>query len=232
MSEYAVIFDMDGVLVDSYDAHFTSWRRMAESRGLAPMSERQFAETFGRTSREIIAEIYPDCADADTAAAMDAEKEQAYRDVLREHFPEMDGAEELIRSLHEAGFAMAIGSSGPAENVRTVIECLPSGRLIAASVNAVEVRCGKPHPEVFLKAAWKLARRPQRCAVIEDAVAGVTAARRAGMAAVALTGTADRRQLEPLAHRVVDSLRELRPAALAELIDNPPPTARRPDEKP
>jgi beta-phosphoglucomutase len=217
MNDGGVIFDMDGVLVDSYHAHFASWRQMGRAVGLE-MDEAQFAATFGRTTRDIIdflwGEQFPD-ADVD---AWDARKEAAYREILEDHFPAMDGAPELLAALHEARFRLAIGSSGPPENVELVLRKLPGAEHVAATVTGKEVTHGKPHPEVFLKAAAKLGLEPRCCAVVEDAPAGVEAARRAGMAAIALTGTADRDSLADHAHLVVDSLRELSPKRIAELI--------------
>ena len=216
MAQYGVIFDMDGVLVDSYRAHFESWRRLAQAHGL-DMTEEQFAATFGQTTREIIRRLWSEHLDDEDVARWDDEKEAYYRDVLAANFPEMVGAAELIASLHEAGFAMAIGSSGPPENVAVVMAHLRGAERIAATVDAMDVTRGKPDPEVFLMAAGKLGVEPRRCAVIEDAVAGVEAARRAGMAAFALTGTATREQLAA-ADLVVHSLRELAPEVVLELI--------------
>ena len=220
MVKYGVIFDMDGVLVDSYRAHFDSWNRMAGAHGLE-MTEQQFAATFGRTTREIIASLWSDHVSEAEVPAWDDEKEAAYRDILRESFPEMPGAAALIEALHAEGFALAIGSSGPPENVAVVRECLPP--VFGAVVTAVDVTRGKPHPEVFLKAADKLQIRPLRCAVVEDAPAGVEAARSAGMAAVALTGTAPWDKLAKQAHLVVDALGDLTPERIGTLIDTHAP---------
>jgi beta-phosphoglucomutase len=218
VSEYGAIFDMDGVLVDSYRAHLESWQQTARAHGVE-MTERQFAETFGRTSREIITRLWGGRIREEDVPAFDAEKEAAYRRVIRADFPEMPGAGELLAALHAAGFRIAVGSSGPPENVRAVMECLPNAGLIDAAVHGRDVAHGKPHPEVFLNAAEKLRLPPARCAVVEDAVHGVEAARAAGMAAVALTGTAPREQLARRADLVVDSLGELTPAAIRRLID-------------
>ena len=218
MNERAVIFDMDGVLVDSYDAHFQSWQRLGAEHGLT-MTDEQFAGTFGRTSADIIQRLWPGECSLEDVAVWDDRKEALYREVLRAHFPAMDGASELVAALHEAGFAMAIGSSGPPENVQLVLDCLDGAQHIAASVTGKDVTKGKPDPQVFLIAAGKLGVEPIRCAVLEDAPAGVQAARRANMAAVALTGTADRETLAADADVVVESLRELTPDSLAALID-------------
>ncbi len=218
MAEYAVIFDMDGVLVDSYRAHFESWRRLGRLHGL-DMTEKQFAATFGRKSRDIINHLWPNIAPEDDVPKWDQQKEQFYREMLKADFPEMDGAGQLLRALDRAGLAMAVGSSGPPENIQLVRDCLTAGELLKVTVTGMDVTHGKPHPEVFLKASEKLGVPPQRCAVIEDAPAGIEAARRAGMAAIAITGTATREQLAPRAHLVVDSLRELTPRIITDLID-------------
>ncbi|MGE5608754.1 MAG: HAD family hydrolase [Bacillota bacterium] len=217
MNEYGVIFDMDGVLVNSYQAHLQSWQQTAASLGLR-MSPAEFAKTFGRTSREIIQQLWPNRLNDAQIRVFDERKERAYRESIRQDFPEMPGAGDLIAALHEAGFRIAIGSSGPAENVAVVQQCIPNGQLVSAVAHGGEVSHGKPDPQVFLLAAQKLALKPAQCAVIEDSLVGLQAARRAGMTAIALTGTASRETLLPHADQVVDSLRDPAPQSIAELI--------------
>ncbi|MFP4140678.1 MAG: HAD family hydrolase [Phycisphaerae bacterium] len=219
MTRRAVIFDMDGVLIDSYDAHLKSWMRMAQNRGLE-MTEEMFASSFGQTNRTIIPQHWPECDNPSTIRDISDEKEAAFREILHESFPEMPGAGDLLRRLGEAGFALAVGSSGPTENVQAVLEELPHAELISARVTGSDVSHGKPHPEVFLAAAEKLRIAPEDCLVVEDAAAGVEAARRAGMACIALTGTTSAEVLEQRgAHRVVDSLEVITPAGVTRTID-------------
>jgi beta-phosphoglucomutase len=213
-----VIFDMDGVLVNSYQTHLKAFRKMGAKHNLE-MSDADFARSFGRTTRDIVAMLWPGrFADADVPK-FDLEKEAAYRELLEEHFPEMEGAGDLIGDLHTAGFGLGIGSSGPAENVAVVQKCIHNGKLITASVNGSQVHRGKPDPEVFLLAAEKLKIAPKNCAVVEDAIVGVEAARRAGMTSIGLLGTAPRAALEVHAHWVVGSLRELSPALIGKAIE-------------
>ena len=212
-----VIFDMDGVLVDSYAAHLRSWRDVAARHGL-DLSDANFARTFGRTSRDIIGALWPGKFDDDGVARFDAAKEARYREILGERFPEMDGASELIRELHDAGYRLAIGSSGPPQNVSLVQRQLRSGHLFEVTVNGTEVTRGKPDPDVFLIAARKLGIEPPRCAVVEDAPAGIEAARRAGMTSIGLLGTAPRERLAEHADLVVGSLRDLSPAVIGEAM--------------
>jgi beta-phosphoglucomutase len=214
--QLAVIFDMDGVLVDSYQAHFESWLALARECGFE-FSEHQFAVTFGQTSRDIIASLWDDPPPPDRIAEMDDRKEALYREIIARDFPVMAGARELIRSLQAAGFKLALGSSGPPANVAVAIEGLGLGECFSATVTGDEVACGKPDPQVFLKAAEKLGVAPANCAVIEDAPSGVEAANRAGMASVALTGTAPADRLAA-ADLVVRRLDELTPGIVTKLI--------------
>lgn len=215
----AVIFDVDGVLVDSYRAHFESWRALARELGFE-LSEAAFAETFGRTSREII-RLFRSGGQPDEAELrrLDDRKEALYRELVAERFPAMDGARELVHSLAQEGIRVAVGSSGPPENVDLVLDRLGIRSAVSAVVTGRDVDRGKPDPQVFLLAAERLGVPPSGCAVMEDARAGIEAAKAAGMIAVALvsTGRAPRDFEGSGAHLVVASLRELDPARLRSL---------------
>ncbi len=216
----AVIFDMDGVLVDTYHAHYESWLAMAEPEGFG-FTEQQFATTFGRTSREIIAHFWGEgrLSEAEIAA-MDDRKEAVFRDIIERDFPAMPGVEALLEGLHAAGFRLAVGSSGPPENVAAVLHRLGVESLFSATVTGKDVTRGKPDPQVFLTAAERLHVLPNRCAVVEDAPAGIAAARAAGMTAIGLASTG--RQPEDLAAAdlVVGALAELTPEGIRRLIDS------------
>lgn len=212
-----VIFDVDGVLVNSYAAHLASWQSAARKRSL-DMTEQDFSRTFGRTSREIIHQLWPGTFDDAGVLSLDEEKEADYREILRLQFPEMNGASDLIAALHDAGFSLAIGSSGPPLNVEMVRKTIRNGEMINAIVHGKDVKHGKPDPEVFLTAARKLGLDPRRCAVVEDAPVGVLAAKRSGAAVIGLTGTATREVLAEHAQLIVNSLRELSPVIIRDLI--------------
>jgi beta-phosphoglucomutase len=212
----AVIFDMDGVLVDSYAAHFESWRLLAQQDDRA-MTESEFASLFGRTSREIIRSLWGPSLPEEQITRMDEQKESRYREILKQDFPAMDGALGLIDALFQAGFLLAVGSSGPPENLEFCLKGLGREDCFSATVNGLEVRQGKPDPEVFLLAARRLGVAASNCAVIEDAPAGIEAARAAGMTAIALTGTASADKLSN-AHLIVNSLGRLTPRFIGDLI--------------
>lgn len=212
-----VIFDMDGVLVDSYHAHFDSWQMIAEKEGLT-FTEEQFAATFGRTSREIIASLWGEGLTEERIRELDDRKEAAYRQIIEKDFPAMPGARELLHRLHEAGFALAIGSSGPPENIEVILDQLQARSLFSAVVSGADVTRGKPDPQVFLMAAERLGLPPGRCVVVEDAPVGVAAAHAAGAAAIGLASTGRTPESLAKADLVVDSLREITPGVVRELV--------------
>jgi beta-phosphoglucomutase len=214
----AAIFDMDGVLIDSYQAHFESWRQVAAEYDRV-YTEAQFAAGFGRTSREVIAEQWQGEPLSDKQIAeIDQRKEWLFREIISRDFPAMDGAVELIESLVHAEFRVAVGSSGPPENVQLAIDRLGIGPLLSATVTGHDVKRGKPDPQVFLTAAERSGVPPARCVVIEDAPVGIEAARRGGMRAIGLASTG--RTVEQLgaADLVVQSLRELFPQRFEEVL--------------
>ncbi len=217
--QYGVIFDMDGVLIDSFDPHRRSWQEMARRHGVE-MTDRQFAETFGRTSRDIIRHFWGDAVTDEQVRRMDECKEAIFRDMLRERLPVMPGAPRLIDDLAAHGFKLGVGSSGPPENVNLVVDALGLAGRLAGIVTGMDVTRGKPDPQVFLLTADRMGIDPRRCAVIEDAVHGITAARQAGAKAIALTGTAPREAFTG-ADLVVDSLNDLSAQRIASLVDSP-----------
>jgi beta-phosphoglucomutase len=153
---------------------------------------------------------------------MDEYKEGLYRTLMRADFQPMEGAKELIIKLQASGFKIAVGSSGPKDNVLVAIEGLGLDDIIPLHkrVSGSDVKKGKPDPEVFLKAAESLGLPPSRCVVIEDAPVGLQAARAAGTKCIGLASTGRTRQELSLADLVVDSLHELSPVILQRLIDD------------
>ncbi|MBN2712640.1 MAG: HAD family phosphatase [Planctomycetes bacterium] len=212
-----VIFDMDGVLIDSYMPHYESWKLSAERRGLE-MTEAMFASTFGQTNRAAIPFLYGDKFSLAEIDAWGDEKEELYRELIAEDVHAMDGVSELLDSLAAAGFALAIGSSGPRPNIQVVVDKLPGAHHFSAAITGSDITHSKPDPEIFLKAAEKLGLSPGDCLVVEDSIPGLLAAKNAGMKAIAITGTAGVDQLTVNSARVVESLREITPELVATLI--------------
>ncbi len=201
-----VIFDMDGVLVDTGWAHRQAWSDLAEKEGLE-ISDEFFRRTFGMQNAAILPVLRPNISPQELERLSDW-KEQRYRDLMKEHLELAPGAEDLLRDLKRHGFRLAIGSSAPPENLNIFWDRLGLAHWFDARVTKEEIARSKPAPETFLKAAQKIGLVPACCAVVEDAVPGVQAARAAGMPVVAVTTTRTREDLAQ-ADRIVDSLSEL-----------------------
>ncbi len=212
-----VIFDVDGVLVDSYAAHLDSWRRLALELGHS-ITEERFAATFGRTSRDIISELF-DIRDDDRIRRLDDRKEALYRDRIRGHVPVMPGAASLVSACYETRFRVAVGSSGPSQNVGLVCDEMGLTPMLSAIVTGDDITRGKPDPQVFRLAADRMKLPPSRCLVIEDAPAGIEAARRAAMPAIALTSTHAPDALRS-ADLTIDGLDQITPDTIARLVED------------
>jgi HAD superfamily hydrolase (TIGR01509 family) len=193
---------------------------MAREHGLV-ITEAQFAETFGQTSREVIARFWGDRVDDAGIRALDERKEAIYRDLIRQRFPAMDGARELIDACAAAAMPLGVGSSAPRANVELTLELLGRRDAFAAIVSGEDVTRGKPDPQVYRLAVERLGLPAARCAVIEDAPVGVAAARAAGIATIGLCRTPSRDALSAAA-LVVESLRQLSPAGIVGLVENGP----------
>ena len=214
MSLQAVIFDLDGVLIDSADAHLRSWQELAAEIG-GHITQDQFLSTFGRQNRDIIPSLFG-IDHAEEVERLGERKEALYRDHIRGQVPACDHAADLVGECATAGLKVAVGSSGHPLNIEIALQEMGIAHCFDTVVTGHDVTRGKPDPEVFLLAAERLSVDPRACVVIEDAPAGIAAALAGGMLAVGIT-TGHSAEALAGAHLVVDSLAELSPSSLAEL---------------
>jgi len=185
----AVIWDMDGVIIDSAEEHRQAWQRLAHEEGVR-FSNADFWSTFGKRDDYIITLVWG-VQSPERLQALADRKEAYFRALIRDSAAPLPGSIELLRGLHEAGFAQALASSAPVENIRLISDVLGLGHYLTALVSGETVAHGKPAPDIFLKAAGELGIVPTQCLVIEDAVAGVQAAHAAGMRCIAVAGDRD-----------------------------------------
>ncbi|MBI4285630.1 MAG: HAD family phosphatase [Chloroflexi bacterium] len=212
----AVIWDMDGVIVDTARYHFQSWQFAFHKRGVS-FTREDFRRNFGRRNDAIVRTIMGENVPPDEIRAIARDKEENFRQIVAPHVKALPGAVSLIKALREQGFKMAIASSAPPENIKLLTSGLGIIDYFQQVVSGREVAESKPSPQLFLLAAQKLEVPPARCVVIEDAVAGVAAAKRAGMQCIAVTTTNHRESLVE-ADLIVDSLKQVTVADVEGLI--------------
>jgi beta-phosphoglucomutase len=183
----AVIWDVDGTLVDTAELHFDAWQVLCTELG-RPFTRADFAATFGRRNPEIMGHLFGARFNSAEIDLHSAHKEDLYRAAARKlGVALLPGVQRLLEQLQQAGFRQAIGSSAPRANVDLILD-LTGTRAFFGAVSAMEdTERGKPDPQVFLIAAERLQVRAERCVVFEDAVAGIEAARAGGMRAIAVT---------------------------------------------
>jgi len=213
----AVIWDMDGVIADTALYHFKAWQEVFQKRGVN-FTEEDFRRNFGQRNDTIIRNVLGEGLSPSEIDTIAGEKEENFRQKVSQHIKPLPGAIELIKSLKERVFSMALASSAPMENIRLIIGSLDINNCFHAIVSGREVKEGKPSPQGFLLAAKKLGVAPENCIVIEDAVAGVTAAKRAGMHCLAVTNTHPRVSLKE-ADLIVDTLEAVSVSDLEGLLN-------------
>ena len=182
----AVLWDLDGTLIDSAEWHWLSWKEILHAEGY-PITHDEFLRGFGRRNDEVLREYFGEEADAGRLIQIGEDKESRYRDYVEEHgVVVLPGVEEWLGFLAEDGWQMAVASSAPVENLGIILDVSGLALYFDAIVGREDVRVGKPDPEVFLTAAARLEVPAIRSIVVEDAKAGVEGAHAAGMAAISV----------------------------------------------
>lgn len=183
-----MLWDLDGTLADSREFHWRAWRDTMREAGVE-ITEAQFLASFGRRNDAILSKWFNGAVAADRIREIGDAKEALYRRLIQdEGIDPLPGAIEWLRRLHGEHWRQAIASSAPRLNVEVMTQVLGFKDSLGALVGAEDVQRGKPDPDVFLAAAGKLGVAPDRCVVVEDAAAGVEAARRGGMRSIGIGG--------------------------------------------
>jgi beta-phosphoglucomutase family hydrolase len=185
----AVIWDLDGTLIDSAEYHWQAWQAVMAVETIT-ITYDEYVADFGKRNDEILrGRVNASLSDAEIARISLA-KEEGYRHLVRTKGLELlPGAAHWLARLQADGWRQALGTSAPRGNIDAVFAALDIKKHFDAVMSSEEVRAGKPAPDVFLAAAEKLGIAPADCLVIEDAPAGIEAARRAGMKSIGVLTT-------------------------------------------
>ena len=193
----ALLFDLDGTLIDSMPHHHDAWVAWHARRGLAMDASDFFAATAGRSNAEILHDMFPSHS-VEEHVAMADEKEAIYREFAARSLTLIEGARAFVDAARADGLRLAVCTASTLPNMALAFERHGIDGWVETIVSPADVMSGpgaparvrgKPHPDIFLEAARRLGVAPDDCVVFEDAPLGIEGARRAGMKAVALTTT-------------------------------------------
>jgi len=211
----AILWDMDGVLADSGDAHFVAWQCMFQELG-RDITRQEFDDTFGMANGAILQRWLGAEISAERSAALARRKEELFREHL-DRVRLLPGVLEWLEYARTQGYYQVVASSGEMANIVAVVHALGVGNYFHGIVSGAFLPQSKPHPAIFMQAAAAVAAEPRYCLVLEDGIVGVEAARRAGMRCLALTTTHPAERLAG-ADRIVAGLADLPPETMDTLL--------------
>lgn len=212
---FAVLWDMDGVLVDTGNFHYIAWREIFDEMQI-PFDEEDFRNTFGMNNAGILERITGRKPEAKEVAEISEKKESRFRDLVKGKAELLPGVRTWLDQFQNWELKQAITSSAPPENIEFLVAELRIKEYFNEIVSGFDLP-GKPNPDVFLKAAAALHVDPENCIVIEDAIAGVEGAKRAEMKCVAVTTTNPASQLAQ-ADLIVEDLGKLEKKEFLSLL--------------
>lgn len=180
-----VLWDLDGTLADTEELHFAAWQASLGELGIA-YTYTQFIESFGRRNGDILPELLGRDTPLAKIEAVSDQKEHIFRELLRHQgLHPLPGVMDWLEKFQAAGWKQVVSSSAPMANIVTMIDALRIGDFFVSLMSGARMPEGKPHPAIFLHSAAAVNTAPDQCLVIEDSLAGIQAARRAGMQSVA-----------------------------------------------
>ncbi len=216
MVDRAVIWDLDGVLADTAEVHFRAWvTALAEWE--IPLDRATFGRIFGMNNRDTLTDLLGRPPEPRELATITGRKEHLFRLEASRLARPMPGALDLLAEMGASGWLQALASSAPQANINLLVDKLGIRKWLKAIHSGEDLPAGKPDPTLFLQTAGALQVPPERCIVVEDAPAGVEAARSAGMRCIAVATTRSRAVLT-VADLLFDDLTQVTADAFLELI--------------
>lgn len=199
----AVIFDLDGTLLDNNSFHLKSWIEYLKNIGRKISEEEYNKNINGRTNKDVIEYIYERKMSDEEIVKYTLEKEALYRKIYQPFIKPVKGLIHFLEILKTKNIPMAIATSGIQPNIDFMFEHVPIKKYFKTVVNSSHITKGKPDPEIYLKVALLLGVSPKNCLVFEDAVVGIKAAKAAGMKVIAVATTQTKEELS-IADMIVD----------------------------
>ncbi|MFC1742670.1 HAD family hydrolase [Candidatus Riflebacteria bacterium] len=190
----ALIFDVDGVLLDSGEFHKKAWRAFAAKNSLS-LADNFFEQIFGMTNQDIMPQLFGRALNPDELTAFAEEKELIFREEAGDGLTLFPGVGELLSQLKDAAVSMSFATSTPASNVDFYLEELGLATFFKHYCTGDDITKGKPDPDIFLLAADKMAVKADSCLVFEDSFPGMQAVKAANMGLIAVTTSHSREEI-------------------------------------
>jgi beta-phosphoglucomutase len=192
---FAIIFDMDGVIVDSNPYHKIAFKRFFEKHGFKLSDEELKSRIFGRTNKEWLMSLFDGKVTDQQIKDFESEKESLFREIFSPHIKPVKGLISFLEMLEARKIPIAVATSAPPANVQFTLEKTGTQKFFQVVINGDTVENSKPHPEIYLKTIAAIRYPPQRCIVIEDSISGITAGHQAGCKVIGITTTHTREEL-------------------------------------
>lgn len=200
----AVIFDLDGTLIDNNFYHLETWKKYVKNLGRNISEEEYNANINGRTNRDVIEYVFGRKMNEEEIVKYSLEKEALYREIYQPYIHPVAGLLELLEVFKNNNIPMAIATSGIQPNIDFMFEHIAIKKYFKTVVNSSHITKGKPDPEIYFKAASILGVSPKNCLVFEDAVVGIQSAKAAGMKVIAIATTQSKEDLS-IADKIIDN---------------------------
>lgn len=217
MADFAVIFDSDGVIVDSEHISLETFQQALREQGVT-LSDEDIMANCGLTDEDIIKYVRQKLGMEVESGLFQKRKQELYEECVKAHgIKAFNGAIELLDTLKNAGISYALASSGSMKKINLNLGTIGILDKFPIIISGEDMERGKPHPDIFLAAAKALDTPPERCVVFEDSLNGIEAAHRAGMKCIAVAGTFPPEKLDH-ADFIVESLYDVNVSTLQNLL--------------
>ncbi len=217
-SLFAVIFDMDGVIVDSNPWHKVSLREFCEQHGFHLTDQYLKEHIFGRANKDWLPALFGKLSES-RIREYSGEKEALFREIYRDQITPISGLIPFLEALEDHHIPKAIATSAPRDNVTFTLEKTGTSKFFDVILDESHISNGKPDPEIYLKTAARLNYRPEKCIVFEDSLSGVESAYRAGCKVIGITTTHTTDEFINTV-RVIDDFTQLQIEDLFDLMNS------------
>lgn len=220
MTEYAAIFDMDGVISHTNPFHAEAFKAFFKNHNVQQATEEEFEQhMYGKHNSYIMQHFFKRPIAPEELRTLEFEKEQLFRVIYEEHVAPIAGLIEFLKELKEHNFKLAVATSAPKENMDLILDELNIRHLFSSTLSSEDVKLHKPHPEVYLKSAENLQTPIEQCIVFEDSFSGITAAKNASMKVIAVLSSHKKEDL-PKSNAYINNYTEISVAKVKSILQS------------